>query len=480
MIAILLFLFISIATSLDSLTFDSERDTLLIFVSEIIKSICNNEDIPCINTINEAVRGIKVKISYEELLELQRSNNDNIYGNNIQLSSYIDKVTILQHISDDPNINTICEISDSTFGPSLLNFLISNPKANIISFHQINQINYQHYIPIILNMFPDRIVNIINGDFNHTITNFVKLFPLFKCNLIYIDNLHELNYNYYIKLLANNTFNRIIIDNIDLLDYNVLQIDQFQSSSTIKTIDVYNTIITPCIQWYRNNINGYSFNFSLHDNCNYSEKLNLDDYNKSSNIFVGKYVTNMTLFELIDNTRSDKHTAHSYIELYHKLFSNKSRTSINNILEIGINKGGSIILWHDYFFNSNIYAIDLINNNNVWHHIQNKNRIKLYTSQDAYNETFIQNQFSNIKFDIMIDDGPHTLESMIQFIRLYNNNLNNNGILIIEDVQAIEWIDQLIQVVPEHLKKYIKIYDRRSIKNRFDDILFTIDLLNNK
>ena len=79
MIAILLFLFISIATSLDSLTFDSERDTLLIFVSEIIKSICNNEDIPCINTINEAVRGIKVKISYEELLELQRSNNNNIY-----------------------------------------------------------------------------------------------------------------------------------------------------------------------------------------------------------------------------------------------------------------------------------------------------------------------------------------------------------------------------------------------------------------
>ena len=75
----------------------------------------------------------------------------------------------------------------------------------------------------------------------------------------------------------------------------------------------------------------------------------------------------------------------------------------------------------------------------------------------------------------MVDDGPHTLESMVQFIQLYSQIMTIDGILIIEDVQSIEWIDTLTLVVPGHLKQYIKVYDLRSMKNRYDDIVFTID-----
>jgi len=35
----------------------------------------------------------------------------------------------------------------------------------------------------------------------------------------------------------------------------------------------------------------------------------------------------------------------------------------------------------------------------------------------------------------MLDDGPHTLESMKQFIKLYSQIMTDDGILIIEDVQ---------------------------------------------
>ena len=58
--------------------------------------------------------------------------------------------------------------------------------------------------------------------------------------------------------------------------------------------------------------------------------------------------------------------------------------------------------------------------------------------------------------------------------------MKDDGILIIEDVQSINWIDILKNEVPIHLKQYIKIYDLRSNKNRNDDILFTIDLSNNE
>jgi hypothetical protein len=51
----------------------------------------------------------------------------------------------------------------------------------------------------------------------------------------------------------------------------------------------------------------------------------------------------------------------------------------------------------------------------------------------------------------------------------------DDGILIIEDVQSWKWIEILKKTVPEHLKPYIHVYDLRPIKNRYDDILFTID-----
>jgi hypothetical protein len=57
----------------------------------------------------------------------------------------------------------------------------------------------------------------------------------------------------------------------------------------------------------------------------------------------------MSLLELIDNSRSDKNTTHSYLELYQELLISK-KTSALNILEVGIQGGGSIKLWKDFFY----------------------------------------------------------------------------------------------------------------------------------
>lgn len=76
---------------------------------------------------------------------------------------------------------------------------------------------------------------------------------------------------------------------------------------------------------------------------------------------------------------------------------------------------------------------------------------------------------------MVLDDGPHTLESMKLCILLYSQVLSDNGILIIEDVQHINWLEELKSVVPEHLKDFIWTYDLRHIKNRYDDIVFVIN-----
>ena len=187
----------------------------------------------------------------------------------------------------------------------------------------------------------------------------------------------------------------------------------------------------------------------------------------------------MSLERLADNTRTDKNTAHSYLPLYQNLLIKKKETA-TNVLEVGIFDGGSIKLWSDYFINANVYGLDIMNINNVWEEIKNKKNIILHTSSDAYDNNFFTTNFldKNIKCDFMLDDGPHTLESMKQFIKLYSQIMTDDGILIIEDVQSWDWIDILKNEVPEHLKPFIKTYDLRPNKNRYDDIVFTIDKLN--
>jgi len=185
----------------------------------------------------------------------------------------------------------------------------------------------------------------------------------------------------------------------------------------------------------------------------------------------------MNLVDLVDNKRTDKNTVHSYLELYQNLLE-KKRTTAKNVLEVGICRGGSIKLWHDFFTNATVYGLDIIDINNIWDGIKN-DRIKLYRN-DAYDEMFFKNTFldKNIKCDFMLDDGPHTLESMIKFIKLYSQIMTDDGILIIEDVQSWHWLEILTNAVPENLKKYVKVYDLRPNKNRYDDIVFTIDKSN--
>jgi hypothetical protein len=188
------------------------------------------------------------------------------------------------------------------------------------------------------------------------------------------------------------------------------------------------------------------------------------------------------LSSLVDNSLTDKNTTHSYLDLYSTLLS-KRKESAKNILEIGIGdftekNGGSIKLWRDYFTNATIYGLDILPIERVIDELRNDSRVVLYTSTDAYNEEFFISTFlnKNIKFDFMLDDGPHTLESMLQFIKLYSQVMADGGILIIEDVKSLEWAEALLQCVPQHLKRYVMIYDLRKIKNRSDDIVFTIDM----
>ena len=181
--------------------------------------------------------------------------------------------------------------------------------------------------------------------------------------------------------------------------------------------------------------------------------------------------------DFIDNKLTDKNTLHSYVNVYEDMFDSLRYTA-KNILEIGMAPGGSIMVWRNYFINAHIYGIDTCNLANIHSQsIKNDYHITLFPNTNGYNDQFIRENFTNknIKFDMVLDDASHTLEDIIYFIMKYLPLLSDNGIMVIENIQKMEWIEILKLIVPDEFKKNIQIYDLRHIKNRYDDVLFVVN-----
>ena len=58
------------------------------------------------------------------------------------------------------------------------------------------------------------------------------------------------------------------------------------------------------------------------------------------------------------NSFTDKDTVHCYLDVYDHLFLPYKDKEIN-FLEIGTDRGGSLMLWDKYFPNANIYVLDI-------------------------------------------------------------------------------------------------------------------------
>ena len=93
--------------------------------------------------------------------------------------------------------------------------------------------------------------------------------------------------------------------------------------------------------------------------------------------------------------------------------------------------------------------------------------IKIFLN-NGYDISFV-NSLPNL--DIVIDDGPHTLETQIAFINLYLPKLNPGGMLVIEDIPNIEHIEYFKKQINNNLYKTI---DTREKYNQFDNILFAV------
>lgn len=171
---------------------------------------------------------------------------------------------------------------------------------------------------------------------------------------------------------------------------------------------------------------------------------------------------------------TDKDTNHSYVDVYGSIlekFANKEGT----LLEIGVQYGGSLLLWQELLPNFTLYGVDI--ENKVHKAVIGKlNERTNIIVGDAYIQSFVETPLfkSFDGFDIIIDDGPHTLESNIFAVSNFTKLLKEDGVLIIEDIQDFNNVEKIISNIPNTNEFSFEIYDLREKKGRYDDVVICI------
>ena len=156
--------------------------------------------------------------------------------------------------------------------------------------------------------------------------------------------------------------------------------------------------------------------------------------------------------------------------MYENIFKTFKNSKIS-ILEIGIRTGASLKLWSEYFLEAEIWGID-ISDDGVVPEFINNSRIKIkYT--DAYSDEFILNL--GLNFDIIIDDGPHSLNSQIFAVQNFTKMLNPGGFLFIEDIIGGKpYVDKIISKIDKLEKFEVKVFDLRKLTGVNDSIIVAI------
>ena len=151
---------------------------------------------------------------------------------------------------------------------------------------------------------------------------------------------------------------------------------------------------------------------------------------------------------ILEQNRSDKSTCHDYHILYSFIF-NQIGEQIN-LLEIGLGTnnpnlvssmgsygrpGASLYAFRDYLPKANIYGGDIDK-----YILFESERIKTCYVDQLEIKSFdnIAIQFGEMKYDLIIDDGLHSIGANLNTLLFALDNLNDNGWIVIEDIHIVD------------------------------------------
>lgn len=196
----------------------------------------------------------------------------------------------------------------------------------------------------------------------------------------------------------------------------------------------------------------------------------------------------MKLKDIHLNFNTDKGTAHSYIDIYDSLFE-KIRTKKNNFLEIGVLLGGSLRMWEHFFENSQIYGVDdfsqkstneyfggiNVDPESVKKELNSHERIK-FIECDSRNSEQVKKKIASlrIKFDVIIDDGEHSIPCQIDNFENFIPLLNKGGMYIIEDCRGPSGAEEVKRHILKNHEDFEAEIHVLNLTKKSDDVLMVV------
>ena len=126
-----------------------------------------------------------------------------------------------------------------------------------------------------------------------------------------------------------------------------------------------------------------------------------------------------------------------YFYIYDKLFAEfRQKNKPLTILEIGVDRGGSLEIWKKYLpENSVIHGVDI---NPKCKDITFSENIFFHLGSAA-DRTFMEKTFANTEFDIILDDGSHICSDVIETFKIMFPKIKHGGLFIVEDLHTSYW-----------------------------------------
>ncbi len=130
---------------------------------------------------------------------------------------------------------------------------------------------------------------------------------------------------------------------------------------------------------------------------------------------------------------------HHYFDIYERHF-NRYVNKKPIVLEIGVQRGGSLCMWNEYFGDGcTIYGIDISPECMNIHKTLGLDNIHVEIG-DQGDPVFWDRYLANKpKFDIVIDDGGHTCrQQIVTFEKIYDH-IDKDGVYLCEDLHTSYW-----------------------------------------
>ena len=185
-----------------------------------------------------------------------------------------------------------------------------------------------------------------------------------------------------------------------------------------------------------------------------------------------------------------------YLKEYDRVLREYQDSPVN-ILEIGVQNGGSLEVWSQYFRNAKlIVGVDI--DDKCQSLVYSDSRIQVIIGDCCQQDVLEKITGQAATFDLVFDDGSHQSADIIKAFLLYFPNLSVDGLYIIEDLHCSYWenyqgglfdpyssiafIKKLIDIINhQHWQNELSInlfFENFLVQLGLDPLMINVDFLN--